>query len=252
MATNPLRARLKRDETTLGLWVTLESPTVTEIAVTLGLDWVCVDLEHGHLDWREAMEHVRVVRGSHTAALVRVPEIDRSPIKRALDLGADGVLLPLIRGPEDLERGMRFGRYPPHGERGVGGERALRWGLSMAEYLRHADRETLVIPIIETVEAATSIDAILTVPGLEAIFFGPADLSSTHGYLGEWEGPGIAERILAIRDAAAARGHACGLMARSVVDARVRREQGFRMIGLGADTGLMIRALREALDAVRG
>jgi 2-keto-3-deoxy-L-rhamnonate aldolase RhmA len=252
MATNPLRARLKQDGPTLGLWVTLESPTVTEIAVTLGLDWVCVDLEHGHLDWREAIEHVRVVRGTGTAALVRVPEIDRSPIKRALDLGADGLLLPLIRGPEDLERGMRFGRYPPAGERGVGGERAVRWGLSLAEYLRDANRETLIIPIIETAEAATSIDAILGVPGLEAIFFGPADFSASHGYLGEWEGPGVAERILQIKNAAAARGIAAGLMARSVEDTVRRREEGFRLIGLGADTGLLIRALRDAIDTARG
>jgi 2-keto-3-deoxy-L-rhamnonate aldolase RhmA len=250
MAKNPLRARLQQNETTYGLWVTLESPTVTEIAVALGLDWVCVEMEHGHLDYREAMEHVRAVRGSLTAALVRVPEIDRSAVKRALDLGAHGVLLPLVRGPEDLERGMRFGRYPPRGERGVGGERAVRWGLALQEYVRDANEETLILPIIETREAAETIDAILAVPGLEAIFFGPADLSASHGYLGEWEGPGIAERILAIREAAAARGIAAGVLSRGPEDLLRRRDQGFRMIGLGADTGLLIRSLREALGTV--
>src|SRR5207244_6809862 len=122
MPLNPLRARLKRQETSYGLWVTLESPSITEIAATLGLGWVCNDMEHGHLGYREALEHLRAVRGSETAALVRVPEIDRSSIKRALDLGAHGVLLPLVRGPEDVKRGMSFGRYPPAGERGVGGE----------------------------------------------------------------------------------------------------------------------------------
>lgn len=250
MPKNPLRARLKQNETALGLWVTLESPTVTEIAVTLGIDWVCVDLEHGHLDWREALEHVRAARGSETAVLVRVPEIDRSSIKRALDLGAHGVFLPLVRGPEDVERGLRYARYPPLGERGVGGERAVRWGLQLQEYVRDANEETLVLPIIETREAAERIDVLLAVPGLEAIFFGPADLSATHGFLGEWEGPGIAEKILDIRARAAARGIAAGLVARTVLDAVRRQEQGFRLIGLGADTGLLIRALREALEAV--
>src|SRR3954454_21201461 len=119
MLPNPLRERLRRQETSYGLWVTLESPSITEIAVTLGLDWICIDMEHGHLGYREVMEHLRAVRGTETAAVVRVPEIDRSSIKRALDLGAHGVLLPLVRGPEDLLRAMSFGRYPPRGERGI-------------------------------------------------------------------------------------------------------------------------------------
>jgi 2-keto-3-deoxy-L-rhamnonate aldolase RhmA len=230
--------------------VTLESPAITEIAATLGLAWICIDMEHGHLGYRELLEHLRAVRGSETAALVRVPEIDRSSIKRALDLGAHGVFLPLVRGAEDLKRGMRFGRYPPLGERGVGGERAVRWGLGLREYVADADEETLIIPIIETREAAESIDALLAVRGLEAIFFGPADLSATHGYLGEWEGPGIAERILAIRAEADRRGIVAGLVSRSIADAISRRDQGFTLIGLGPDTGLLIRAITEALEGL--
>jgi 2-keto-3-deoxy-L-rhamnonate aldolase RhmA len=246
VASNPLRERLQQRETARGLWVTLESPTITEIAVTLGLDWVCVDLEHGHLDWAEAIEHIRVVRGTRTAALVRVPEIGQSPIKRALDIGADGVLLPLVRGRGDLERGMAFGRYPPHGVRGLGGERAIRWGLELQEYVRDADRETLIVPIIETREAVEAIDAILTVPGLEAIWFGPADLSSSYGHLGQWEGPGVAERILDVRARAAERGIASGILCRSLEEVTSRRAQGFQIVGLGSDTGLLIRAIRDA------
>lgn len=248
---NSLRERLRTQEPTLGLWVTLESPTVTEIAVALGLDWVCVDMEHGHLGYREVMEHVRAVRGSATTALVRVPEIERSAIKRALDIGAHGVLLPLVRGRGDVERGMRFGRYPPQGERGVGGERAVKWGLGLEEYVACANEEILVIPIIETREAAEEIDAILDVPGLEAIFFGPADLSASHGHLGAWEGPGVADLMLEIRAKAAARGIASGVMSRSREDAARRCEQGFRLVGLGSDTGLLIRALNEGLEGLR-
>lgn len=252
MPENRLRERLRKQETSCGLWVTLESPTVTEIAVTLGLDWVCIDMEHGHLGFREVMEHVRAVRGSPTTALVRVPAIDQSSIKRALDIGAQGVLLPLVRGREDLERGMSFGRYPPRGVRGVSGERAVQWGLGLREYVAIADEETLVIPIIETREAAEEIDAILDVPGLEAIFFGPADLSASYGHLGEWEGPGMAELILAIRNKAVVKGIGMGVMSRSVEDAVRRRDQGFGLVGLGADASLLIRALMEALERVRG
>jgi 2-keto-3-deoxy-L-rhamnonate aldolase RhmA len=252
MALNRLRDRLHRNDTSYGLWITMESPTLTEIAGTLGVDWVCVDMEHGHLDFREVMEHVRAVRGSETTVLVRVPEIQRDCIKRVLDIGAHGVLLPLVRTRADVERGMNYGRYPPQGERGVGGERAVKWGLGFREYLEHANDETLIIPLIETVESVDNIDTVLTVPGLEAIFFGPSDLSTGYGYLGEWEGPGVAEKILAIQRQAAAMGIGAGVMATTLDDGVRRRDQGFSMIGLGSDAGLLIRSINQAFERLRG
>jgi 2-keto-3-deoxy-L-rhamnonate aldolase RhmA len=138
------------------------------------------------------------------------------------------------------------------GVRGVGGERAYAWGLGTREYLAGADEQTLVIPLIETPGALQEIEGILSLPGLEAIFFGPADLSATHGGLGQWEGPGIAARILAVRELAARRGIAAGIIGQSIEDAQVRRDQGFGMVGLGADAGLLIRALKAALEGVQG
>jgi 2-keto-3-deoxy-L-rhamnonate aldolase RhmA len=252
MAANKLRARLRAGQTSYGLWVTLESPTVSEIAAALGVDWLCVDMEHGHQDFREAAEHLRAVRGSDTSVVVRVPEVTRDYVKRALDVGAHGVLLPLVKTAEDVARGLGFGRYPPAGERGVGGERAVQWGLGFNEYLASANEETLIIPIIERYEAVDNIDAILAVPGLEAIFFGPSDLSTSYGYLGQWEGPGVADKILMVREKAAARGIGAGLMAQSVENAVMRRDQGFALVALGADTSMLIRALTQGLEAVRG
>jgi 2-keto-3-deoxy-L-rhamnonate aldolase RhmA len=236
--------------TAYGLWVTIESPTVTEAAVALGLDWVCIDMEHGHQDFHEVMNHLRVVRGSGTAALVRVPGIEMSAIKRALDMGAHGVVVPYAQCCADVERMFSYGRYPPRGVRGVCGDRAVRWGLGFKEYLAAADEETLIIPLIETRGAVEEIDAILEVPGVEAIFFGPADMSASYGCLGEWEGPGVAQRILAVLEKARGKGVAAGVLARSVEESLLRREQGFGMVGLGADMGLLIRALRENLSAL--
>ena len=247
---NPLRRRLHEKETAYGLWVTVESPTITEIAVALGLDWVCVDMEHGHLEYQHVMAHLRAVRGTETAALVRVPGLEMSAIKRALDMGAHGVIVPYAQGREDVETAFRYGRYPPRGLRGVSGDRAVKWGLGSQDYLACADEETLIVPLIETRSAVEEIDAILDVPGLEAIFFGPADMSASYGHLGEWEGPGVAERILDVRAKADAKGIAAGVMSRSVADLLKRRDQGFRMVGLGADMTLLIRALTESLEAV--
>jgi len=171
-------------------------------------------------------------------------------VKRALDIGAHGVLLPLIRTRAEVELGMRYGRYPAGGVRGVGGERAVKWGLAFREYLQAADSQTLIIPIIETREAAENIDDILAVAGLELIFFGPADLSAAYGHLGEWEGPGIAERILDLRARAERRGIGSGVMSLDPVDACKRRDQGFNLIGLGSDTGMMIRSSNAAFAAL--
>jgi 2-keto-3-deoxy-L-rhamnonate aldolase RhmA len=231
------------------LWIGTESLSVTEAAVALGLDWVCIDMEHSHLDYGEVMDHIRAVRGSETAVVVRVPEIGLSPIKRALDMGAHGVIIPYAESLEDVERGFRYGKYPPRGVRGISGDRAVKWGLGAKEYLAYADEETLIIPLIETRGAVEEIDAILSIPGLEAIFFGPADLSASLGHKGEWEGPGVAETILDVWAKAEAKGISAGIMSRSPQDTILRRDQGFRMIALGTEMGLMIRGIREHLDA---
>lgn len=250
MMKNPLRRKLKSGETTYGAWVTLESPSVTEIAVMLGVDWVVVDMEHGHLDFHDVVNHLRVLRGTGVSPLVRVQEVQQGFVKRALDLGAHGVILPMVYNQADVRRGLSFGRYPPQGVRGIGGERAVQWGLGMEEYIRCANEETLIIPLIETRQAVADIDAILAVEGLEAIFFGPADLSATSGFAGQWEGPGIAEKILDARARAAAKGIASGIVARNVAESLCRRDQQFRMVSIATDATLLIRALRENLEAV--
>ncbi len=111
MIRNPLRKKLQAGQTAYGHWVAVESPDVTELAVRLGFDWVVVEMEHGHLDYREVMEHVRTVRGSETPVLVRVPEVQQSTIKRALDIGAPGVFLPLAPSERPVDwKGLDRGR----------------------------------------------------------------------------------------------------------------------------------------------
>ncbi len=246
------REALKSRTAQYGLWVTLESPAITEVAIDLGFDWVCVDMEHGALSYRDVLEHARAATRSETAVLVRMPDVTKEAVQRVLDLGVDGVLLPLVRSPGDVRAGLKYAKFPPAGARGIGGERAVRWGLRSQEYVNSANEEVLVIPIIETREAAEGIEGILEIPGLRAIFFGPADLSADLGFLGAWEGPGVAERILSIKDKAAARGIASGVIGTSVEDARARRDQGFALIGLGSDVGLLIRHARGALEHLRG
>jgi 2-keto-3-deoxy-L-rhamnonate aldolase RhmA len=248
---NHLKPKLARGETTYGLWVTLADPSVTEIAAMLGFDWVVIDTEHGHLDYREVVEHLRATRGSTTTPLVRISEITQGIIKRMLDLGAQGIIAPQVMGPADVAAAVHYAKYPPLGVRGVGGERATHWGRGLKTDTAIADRETMIVPLLETVSAGARLDEVLAVPGIDAVFFGPADYSASAGYLGEWEGPGVAQALAGFRDAIDARNLACGIMATSLDDLRLRKRQGFRMIGLGADTGLLIRSAAAALEVAR-
>lgn len=250
-ARNPLKKKIANRQTTTGLWVTLEAPTVTEIAVTLGLDWVVIDSEHGHLDFKEILEHIRATRNSDTVPLVRIQEIEQGLIKRVLDLGAGGILVPQVYSPEEVERAIRFAKYPPWGVRGVGGERATRWGLGLKSDTLIANSETLVIPLMETVSAGQCIEEICDIPGVDAIQFGPADYSASAGALGEWEGPGVAEQLLDIKNRIRARGLPCGILCRDSDDLVRRRNQGFQLLGLSTDTGLLIRGLQNSLETLR-
>jgi len=249
-ALRKFRDKLARDESVHGLWVTLESASVTEMAVALGLDWVVIDAEHGHLDWKEINEHVRAGLRSDTVVLVRLSERSTSLTKRVLDIGADGVVIPWVESAEQLEEAVSDCRYPPAGRRGIGGERATVWGQCFAEHTAEANEQVLVVPMIESVAALPHVSEMCQVEGVDVFFIGPADLSSSAGYRGQWEGPGVAEQILQVKETVNSAGKHCGLITTSIDDLKQRSEQGFRLLGLGADTGLLIRSLHQSLQAV--
>ena len=244
------RAKLAADEPTYGMWITLESASITEIAVGLGLDWVVIDAEHGHLDWKEILEHVRAAVRSNTVALVRIAELNGGLIKRALDIGADGIIIPWIETPEQLAQAVRWAHYPPNGLRGLGAERATAWGQRLAQHVDRADENVLVIPLIESVEGGRNVPRMLDVDGVDVFYFGPADYSATAGYPGQWQGGDVRAAILAAKDHIRAAGRHCGVVAPTNENLIQRREQGFRMIGLGMDTGMLLRGLRDALQYV--
>ena len=244
------RGKLATDQSVHGLWVTLESASITEMAVALGLDWVVIDAEHGHLDWRDINEHIRATVRSDTIVLVRVAELNGGLIKRALDIGADGVVVPWVESAEQLRQAVAFAHYPPEGVRGIGAERATGWGECLVEHAQEANEHVLVVPIVESVQGGRNVQSMLSVNGVELFFFGPADYSSSAGYRGLWEEKGVAEQILAAKDAIRAAGKHCGVTATGNENLLERRKQGFYMLGVGLDSGLLLRSLHGTLAAV--
>ena len=249
-ALQKLRRKLAEDSPVFGLWVTLESPSVTEIAVGLGLDWVVIDAEHGHLDWKEILEHIRATVRSDTVALVRITELNGGLIKRALDIGADGIVIPWIETADQLRQAVSYSQYPVDGLRGIGGERATCWGQCLVEHTAEANENVLVVPIVETVRGIRQVPMMCQVEGVELMWFGPADLSSSAGFRGQWEGPGVAEQILQAKDIIRRSGRHCGVLATSNDDIKERQKQGFRAIGLGMDAGLHTRSIRASLTVL--
>lgn len=250
MMNEALRAKLANKETAYGLWVTSEAPAVTEVAKLLDLDWICIDMEHGYLDYKDISGHLTAAAGSELTVFVRPPAHELEPIKRALDLGAHGIILPLVDTAAELEAAQQHFYYPPLGRRGIGGERSVKWGLDLQNYVTTANDQLMLVPMIETNKSYENLDEILAVPGVDTIFLGPGDMSASMGFVGEWEGPGVADINLDILARAKAKGIASGIVARNTAEAIERTEQGFGMVSLGSDIGLIVRQIREMAGAL--
>ena len=246
-AIKKFRNKLSAGHPVYGLWVTLESASITEMAVALGMDWIVVDAEHGHLDWSQILEHIRAAVRSETVVLVRIAERNTALTKRALDIGADGIVVPMVETVEQLQEALRDCWYPPEGRRGIGGERATAWGQCLMEHAAEANEHVLVVPIIETARTLPAVAAMSQVSGTRVFFFGPADLSATSGYRGHWEGPGIADQIIAAKEILCSAGKACGVLTRNPEDLTLRLSQRFQMLGLGTDAGMLLRSTRHML-----
>jgi 2-dehydro-3-deoxyglucarate aldolase/4-hydroxy-2-oxoheptanedioate aldolase len=247
-ALQQFRTKLRQQIPVCGLWVTLEAPSITEMAVALGLDWVVIDAEHGHLDWREIAEHVRAAVRSSTVVLVRLQERDTAMTKRVLDIGADGIVIPWMETAAQLREAVMDSRYPPEGRRGIGGERATVWGQCLVEHTTEANSQVLVVPLIESVAAIPHVSEMCGVDGVDVFFFGPADFSASAGFRGQWEGPGVADQILQLKDIIRSSGRHCGVLATSPENLLERCSQGFLMPGFGSDAGLLVRTLRQTLS----
>src|SRR4029079_19766499 len=139
----------------------------------IGVDWVVIDAEHGHLDWKEVVEHVRATVRSDTVALVRLTEGNIALVKRALDIGADGVVVPWVETAEQLRQIVSWAHYPPRGLRGIGAERATAWGQCIVEHVREAGENILVVPMIESVRGGSNLPELLAVDGADLFLFGP-------------------------------------------------------------------------------
>jgi 2-keto-3-deoxy-L-rhamnonate aldolase RhmA len=245
-----IREKLRGGEPTMGCFMSLGSSAVAELLGHSGFEWLVIETEHSGLDGAQVEELVRAVETTGAVPFVRVPSSDRVAIQRALDIGARGIVVPLVRSVEEAAAIVAATRYPPEGRRSFGPLRAARYGMDNKAYLEQANEQIVVILILETREAVEVLAEIVAVPGIDGLYVGPFDLSLSLGLdplradAPELEAV-IEEAHRVCRDA----GVALGVPVRTPDEVERRLGQGFSLLGLGPDYLLLADAARLGLRA---
>ena len=252
MNPNRVKWMLKRGEVTFGTWVSIGNPDVAEILSNLGFDWLVFDTEHGPLSIETVESMIQATSGTGVVPLVRVGGNDMVMIKRALDIGAYGVIVPLVNNREDAKNAVAYTRYPPRGVRGAGPRRCSIYGMRAKEYFDWADKEILTMVQVETAQAVENIEEIITVDGVDAFFVGPTDLTTSLGVRGDQNHPKFTQALEKVLDAGKKHGVPAGTMTYSIEEARKALERGFKFVNLSTDFRHLIQGARGMLETVRG
>ncbi len=246
----PFRDRLLRGDRLVGTLLSLPSPELVEIASSAGFDWLFLDMEHGALGPGDVLSLVQAARGP-CACLVRIPENREMWVKKALDTGAAGIIVPHVNVATEAALAVRWSKYPPEGERSVGFSRANLYGARFQENVETANRETVVVAQVEHIDGVRAIDAILGVTGVDAIFIGPYDLSASMGKPGRLQDPDVRDAIRSVASACAAKKVPVGIFAAGLAASTQALEEGYTLVCSGIDVGLYSESAAEILRGLK-
>ena len=240
MHKNAVRRKLQCGQSTFGALMSIGSVEVVEYSTRVGLDWICLDWQHGAWSESALRNALTAFTNSETVPLVRIRGHSSWEVGRVLDMGAMGVVAPLVNTPEEATKIVRAAKYPPDGSRSAGGMRlsVLSDGLDNNDYLANANNEILVIVMAETIRAAKRAEDILSVSGVDVVLIGPTDLLLDV----KADGGGVEERdrlAVSVCEAGKKIGKPTGYVAPGFDEALSFNEKGFRFISTGSDTGLI-------------
>ena len=247
--------RPNSSELFLGSWLNSGSPIVAELMAASGLDFVTIDMEHSPVGIAELAELLRAIRSGNPKckALVRTPGPAYEDLKRYLDAGADGVIVPLVNAAATARDVVAAVKYPPQGNRGVGFARDNGYGIRLLDRLQEANEQTFACVQIEHIEAIQNLDEILAVPGLNAAFLGPYDLSASMGLPGEFEHPRYQEACQTFLAGCQRQGVLPGIHVvppdpNAVIE---RQQEGYRMIAYSLDITLLTSSLESGITKIK-
>jgi len=195
-----LKQKLKNNELTIGSWIMMGNPMSVEVMALAGFEWLVIDIEHTSIDMQTTETLITTIQANNMKALVRVSKNEEVVIKKVLDMGADGIIVPMVSSKEDAIQAVEYAKYPPVGKRGVGLYRSTKYGTKFEEYKKWVDEELVIIAQIEHIDAVNNIDDILKVPGIDGTIIGPYDLSGSMGYPGEFEREDVKEAVQKVLD----------------------------------------------------
>lgn len=253
MKTNHVRAKLKRGEASVGTWLTLPDPLAARMMARVGFDWLTVELEHTPVSLETAALSFAVIADGGAAPLVRIPLVSRENIKRVLDIGAWGIIVPMVNSREEAELAVNAARYAPIGDRSIGGQlHALNFQTDPATYYARANDEILVIVMTEHVKAVEAADEIFSVPGIDGFFVGPNDLLNSMGHPPAFESdhPAFSDALKHLLEVGKKHGIASGIHTLDGAGAKRRIEQGFQFIAVTSEAGMMLGKAREIVQGL--
>jgi 2-dehydro-3-deoxyglucarate aldolase len=195
-----LKNKLKNNTLTIGSWIMIGNPMSVEVMALAGFEWLVIDIEHTSADLETTENLIRTIQANNMKALVRVSKNEEVVIKRVLDMGADGIIVPMVCSKEDAIQAVNYAKYPPIGKRGVGLYRASKYGTKFEEYKKWVNEELVIIAQIEHIEAVYNIDEIVQVEGIDGTIIGPYDLSGSMGYPGEFERTDVKSAVSRVLD----------------------------------------------------
>ena len=237
---NTLKTKLKAGKKTIGAWAQLASPFTAEIMSTAGFDWLMLDHEHAPGDILNLISQIQAMKGSGCVPLVRAPWNDFVAIKRILDAGTQGVLVPYVNTREEAEMAVKACKYPLEGIRGVAGSpRAAGYGQNIGNYLQRSNDQVFVMTAVETPEAIANLDEILQIKGLDGIFIGPMDLASSMGFFCDPAQPTVQAEIKKVEEKVLAVGKVLATTTGTWEQAQKLFERGYQMLMLMADGGVL-------------
>jgi 4-hydroxy-2-oxoheptanedioate aldolase len=252
LQANKLRARLGAGQRVYGLLNSIPAPLLVEMIGYAGYDFVILDLEHVGLNPQTLEDMIRAAECSGITPLVRVPGVSPETILRVLDAGAQGIVVPRVQDAAQARRAVQASRYHPLGQRGISGGRTTGFGtIGLQDYMVQANREIMVVAMIEDVAGVENIDAILAVPGIDMILEGAIDLSQSLGVPGQAQHPEVQAAICRVAAACMAHGVPFCAIPRAAGQHEVWCEAGVRAFLLGDDRGVSFRALKTNVGGYR-
>jgi 2-dehydro-3-deoxyglucarate aldolase len=241
-----IRKKLSNGGTSIGSWMQIPHPAIAEIMGQSNYDWVAVDMEHGAISVHQLPDLFRALELGNTLPLVRLAHGHFKDCKQALDAGAGGVIVPMIKNADQLRKVRDATRWPPSGNRGVAFSRANLFGKNFIEYIKEA-KQPLLIAMIEHIDAINELDDILKVDGLDAILIGPYDLSASMNLTAQFDNPEFAKAIRDIKSKSESANIPCGIhvVSPSVDDLKEKIDDNYRFIAYSIDSVILTNFLRK-------